>query len=98
MKVTLYDDSDKLIDRRFVKKDEVVECCGMLTMETHLVDVGDPEADHGHLTKLDVSGSYPKYPYPQIKNRLDGRLQRSIQLPYRAALSFLSILVSEQEY
>ncbi|XP_073109206.1 uncharacterized protein [Elaeis guineensis] len=86
--VTLYDDSDTLIDRRFVKKDEVVECGRMLTMETHLVDVGDLEADHGHVTKLDVSGrdkklnEVAKYRDKRIKDILDSRLQRNIQLRY----------------
>lgn len=51
----LYDDSEKLIDSRFLKKDEVVECGGTLTMETHLVDIGDPEANHKPLTNLNIS-------------------------------------------
>nr|XP_029121126.1 uncharacterized protein LOC105047794 isoform X2 [Elaeis guineensis] len=48
--------SEKLIDSRFLKKDEVVECGRTLTMEAHLVDIGDPEANHKPLTNLNISG------------------------------------------
>ncbi|XP_017701605.2 uncharacterized protein LOC103721443 isoform X1 [Phoenix dactylifera] len=54
-KVMLYDDSEKLIDSRFFKKGEVVECGRTLTMEAHLVDIGDPEANHKPLTNLNIS-------------------------------------------
>ncbi|KAJ8494028.1 hypothetical protein OPV22_015749 [Ensete ventricosum] len=40
-KVLLYDDSEKLIDSRFLKKDEVIESGGTLTFEAHLVDIGN---------------------------------------------------------
>ncbi|KAG1367671.1 hypothetical protein COCNU_14G001390 [Cocos nucifera] len=48
--------SEKLIDSRFLKKDEVVESGRTLTMEAHLVDIGDPEANHKPLTNLNISG------------------------------------------
>lgn len=41
--VILYDDCDKVIDRRFLKKDEIVKSGGTLSFETHIVDVGDPD-------------------------------------------------------
>ncbi|URD92845.1 hypothetical protein MUK42_01560 [Musa troglodytarum] len=42
-KVLLYDDSEKIIDSRFLKKDEVIESGGTLTFEAHLVDIGNLE-------------------------------------------------------
>nr|XP_018678649.1 PREDICTED: uncharacterized protein LOC103978434 isoform X3 [Musa acuminata subsp. malaccensis] len=42
-KVLLYDDSEKLIDSRFLKKDEVIGSGGTLTFEAHLVDIGNLE-------------------------------------------------------
>ncbi|KAF9601903.1 hypothetical protein IFM89_023967 [Coptis chinensis] len=39
--VFLYDDSDKLLESRFLKKDEVVRCGETLTFEGYLVDIGN---------------------------------------------------------
>ena len=52
--VALYDDCEKLIVSRFLKKDEVIECGGMLAFETHLVDIGDPEVSHTPSVDLNV--------------------------------------------
>ncbi|XP_049935367.1 uncharacterized protein LOC116260144 [Nymphaea colorata] len=43
-KILLYDDCGKLLDSRFLRKDEIVQCGGSLEFETHLVDVGDPDS------------------------------------------------------
>lgn len=42
----MYDDSEKLIDSRFLKKDEVVESGVTLTFEAHLVDIGNLEREN----------------------------------------------------
>lgn len=39
----MYDDSEKLIDSRFLKNDEVIGSGGTLTFEAHLVDIGSLE-------------------------------------------------------
>ncbi|GAB4857634.1 hypothetical protein Ancab_015540 [Ancistrocladus abbreviatus] len=44
-KVMLYDDSEKLLDCRFLKKDEAVESGETLAFDSYLVDIGDPEED-----------------------------------------------------
>ncbi|WOL01465.1 hypothetical protein Cni_G10181 [Canna indica] len=48
-KILLYDDSEKLIDSRFLKKDDVIKSGGTLTFEAHLVDVGNLEGKNGPL-------------------------------------------------
>ncbi|ONK79321.1 uncharacterized protein A4U43_C01F5180 [Asparagus officinalis] len=53
-KVLLYDDCEKLIDSRFLKKDELVECGGMLVFDSHLVDIGNPE--ECHMPSADLNG------------------------------------------
>ncbi|EPS71014.1 hypothetical protein M569_03743, partial [Genlisea aurea] len=41
-KVMLYDDSDKLLVTRFVKKDDVIKCGEELAFEGYLVDIAEP--------------------------------------------------------
>ncbi|OVA08237.1 protein of unknown function DUF2439 [Macleaya cordata] len=55
-KVMLYDDSGKVIDSRFLKKDEVVRYGETLTFDSYLVDIGDPEGNHETLKVLNVQG------------------------------------------
>lgn len=43
IQILLYDDCGKLLDSRFLKKDEVIETGGTLTFDTHLVDIGELE-------------------------------------------------------
>ncbi|XP_042373710.1 protein ZGRF1-like isoform X2 [Zingiber officinale] len=53
-KVLLYDDCEKLIDSRFLKKGEMIESGGTLTFEAHLVDIGSLEGDKVPITKENV--------------------------------------------
>ncbi|GLU06657.1 hypothetical protein SLE2022_236640 [Rubroshorea leprosula] len=45
-KVILYDDCEKLLECRILRKDEDVTSGETLTFNAYLVDVGDPEGDH----------------------------------------------------
>lgn len=56
LKVMLYDDCEKLLDSRFLKKDEVIKSGEALTFDSYLVDVGDPEGDHKPLSDLNFQG------------------------------------------
>lgn len=40
--IILYDSSKNQIDKRFLKKDEVISSGESLTFDAHLVDIGDP--------------------------------------------------------
>ncbi|KAI9174627.1 hypothetical protein LWI28_020301 [Acer negundo] len=42
-KVKLYDDCEKLLECRILKKDEIISCGETLTFNAYFVDVGDPE-------------------------------------------------------
>ncbi|XP_020691654.1 uncharacterized protein LOC110106204 isoform X3 [Dendrobium catenatum] len=44
--VILYDDCKKLIDKRFLKKDDIVKSGGTLSFETHMVEIGDPDRNN----------------------------------------------------
>ncbi|XP_062146507.1 uncharacterized protein LOC133854358 isoform X3 [Alnus glutinosa] len=59
-KIMLYDDCEKLLECRIVKKDEVVSSGETLTFNASLVDVGDPEGDHKPLSDLNSQGSDKK--------------------------------------
>ncbi|XP_078441917.1 DDE family endonuclease isoform X2 [Wolffia australiana] len=49
-KVLLYDDTQKLLESRMLKKDEIIDAGTTLTFEAHLVDVGDFDKSH-HATQ-----------------------------------------------
>lgn len=51
----LYDDCEKLIDSRFLKKGEMIESGGTLTFEAHLVDIGSLEGDKVPIKKENVT-------------------------------------------
>lgn len=53
----LYDSSKKLLDSRFLKKDEVIGSGESLTFDSYLVDVGEPEGSHKPEIALNVWGS-----------------------------------------
>ncbi|XP_059644411.1 uncharacterized protein LOC132286161 isoform X2 [Cornus florida] len=55
-KIMLYDDCEKLLVSRVVKKDEVVRCGETLTFDPYLVDVGDPEGDQKRIPDLNFQG------------------------------------------
>ncbi|XP_072982480.1 uncharacterized protein [Typha latifolia] len=54
-KVMLYNDSEKLIDSKFLRKDEVIECGGTVALEVHLVDIGNSIEDQKPLKNLNIS-------------------------------------------
>ncbi|XP_072979391.1 uncharacterized protein [Typha angustifolia] len=54
-KVMLYNDSEKLIDSKFLRKDEVIECGGTVALEIHLVDIGNSIEDQKPLKNLNIS-------------------------------------------
>ncbi|GAB2211914.1 hypothetical protein Droror1_Dr00025253 [Drosera rotundifolia] len=51
-KVMLYDDSDKLLESKFLKKDEAVKTGESLAFTSYLVDIGDPEDSHRPLSNF----------------------------------------------
>ncbi|KAJ0961113.1 hypothetical protein J5N97_000928 [Dioscorea zingiberensis] len=54
-KVLLYDDCEKLIDSKFLKNDEVIECGQTVTLESHLVDIGVLEESQIPLADIKVT-------------------------------------------
>jgi hypothetical protein len=56
--VILYDLSKRPLERRFLKKDEVIKAGSLVYFAGHLVDVGEPEGSHQSPVKLSerVSG------------------------------------------
>ncbi|XP_058095861.1 uncharacterized protein LOC131241170 isoform X2 [Magnolia sinica] len=55
-KLMLYDDLGKLLESRFLNKDEVVESGGTLEFDNHLVDIGETERNYKPLTDLNAQG------------------------------------------
>ncbi|CAL5214982.1 unnamed protein product [Lathyrus oleraceus] len=55
--VILYDLSKRPLERRFLKKDEVIEAGSMVYFAGHLVDVGEPEGSHQSPVKLSERGT-----------------------------------------
>lgn len=55
--VILYDLSKRPLERRFLKKDEVIEAGSMVYFAGHLVDVGEPEGSHQPSVKLSERGT-----------------------------------------
>ncbi|TXG50711.1 hypothetical protein EZV62_023235 [Acer yangbiense] len=55
-KVKLYDDCEKLLECRILKKDEIISCGETLTFNAYFVDVGDPEGDHKPIRDLNLQG------------------------------------------
>ncbi|KAH7513704.1 hypothetical protein FEM48_Zijuj11G0009300 [Ziziphus jujuba var. spinosa] len=54
--VMLYDLTRKLIDSRFLKKEELIESGESLAFATHLVDIGEPEVKKEPPDNLNVQG------------------------------------------
>jgi hypothetical protein len=42
IQVRLYDESENLIESKFPSKADLIECGKSFTMDSHLVDIGDP--------------------------------------------------------
>ncbi|KAG6636533.1 uncharacterized protein LOC122281114 [Carya illinoinensis] len=55
-KVMLYDDYEKLLECRLLKKDEVVSCGGSLTFSAYLIDILDAQEGHKPITDLNSQG------------------------------------------
>ncbi|KEH21265.1 hypothetical protein MtrunA17_Chr8g0388581 [Medicago truncatula] len=55
--VILYDLSKRPLERRFLKKDEVIKAGSLVYFAGHLVDVGEPEGSHQSPVKLSELGS-----------------------------------------
>lgn len=51
-KMNLYDECEKLLECRILKKDEVVSCGQSLAFNTYLVDIGDRERDYKPINDL----------------------------------------------
>lgn len=52
----LYDSTRKLLDSRFLKKDEVVKSGESFAFGAHLVDIGEPEEKGKHPVYFNVQG------------------------------------------
>ncbi|CAK9169283.1 unnamed protein product [Ilex paraguariensis] len=55
-KVLLYDDCEKLLESRFVKKEDVIRSGETLEFDAYLVDIGDSHGDHKSIPNLNFQG------------------------------------------
>uniref|UniRef100_A0A2N9H892 5'-3' DNA helicase ZGRF1-like N-terminal domain-containing protein n=1 Tax=Fagus sylvatica TaxID=28930 RepID=A0A2N9H892_FAGSY len=55
--VILFDESRKLLNSRFLKKDEVIRSGESIAFDGHLVEVGELDGDHKPLIDLNVQGN-----------------------------------------
>ncbi|KAJ0047684.1 hypothetical protein Pint_14884 [Pistacia integerrima] len=55
--VMLYDESRKLLNSRFLKKDEKIRSGESIAFNAHLVDIGEPQADHQSHMDLNIQGN-----------------------------------------
>lgn len=53
----LFDASRKLLDSRFLKKDEVIRSGESVAFDGHLVEVGELDGDHKPLMDMNVQGN-----------------------------------------
>ena len=53
----LFDESRKLLNSRFLKKDEVIRSGESIAFDGHLVEVGELDGDHKPLIDLNVQGN-----------------------------------------
>ncbi|GFZ01512.1 hypothetical protein Acr_15g0001210 [Actinidia rufa] len=59
-KIMLYDNCEKLIDSRIVKKDDVVRSGETLAFDAYLVDIGDLDGDHKPIPNVNSQGREKK--------------------------------------
>lgn len=65
----LYDTSRKLIDSRFLKKDEIIQSGGSIALNAHLVDIGETEVKEELLVDLiNIGSSYGAVPKKGIRH------------------------------
>ncbi|XP_074317603.1 uncharacterized protein LOC141653670 [Silene latifolia] len=69
-KVMLYDDCEKLLDSKYLKKDEVVKAGESMAFSSFLVDIGDPENSSSCIL------------LPNRKSESDSRTPEKPQFPY----------------
>ncbi|KAF2298023.1 hypothetical protein GH714_007048 [Hevea brasiliensis] len=55
--IMLYDASRKLLDSRFLKKDEIIRSHESVVFDAHLVDIGEPEQENQLPMDLNVQGN-----------------------------------------
>ncbi|XP_073130637.1 uncharacterized protein [Henckelia pumila] len=86
--VMLYDTNKRLLDSRFLKKNEPINCGESLAFEGHLVEIGEQE-DH----KLPINLTPPGKIHKLVgKNTSDSRVEMSCNEKFHAAREILSIL------
>jgi hypothetical protein len=57
VQVLLYDASRKLLDSRFLKKDEVIKSGESIAFDGHLIEIGEHEGNHEPLMDLNIQGN-----------------------------------------
>lgn len=88
----LYDDCEKLLECRIVKKDEVVSSGETLTFNASLVDVGDPEGHHKPLSDLNSQGNDKKI--TEKPSLLQRQKFRNHSVSFGIAITISSLRVS----
>ncbi|XP_040986379.1 uncharacterized protein LOC121234499 [Juglans microcarpa x Juglans regia] len=68
-KVMLYDDYEKLLECRLLKKDEVVSCGESLTFSAYLIDILDAQEGHKPITDLNSQGRNMNTGKPSLMHR-----------------------------
>lgn len=53
----LYDASKRQLDRRFLKKNEIISSGESISFDAHLVDIGEPEGENQLLPDLNIQGN-----------------------------------------
>ncbi|KAA8520983.1 hypothetical protein F0562_011656 [Nyssa sinensis] len=97
-KIMLYDDCEKLLDSRFVKKDDVVRSGETLAFNAYLVDIGDPEGDHKPISDFNFQGrekkitdkAGPLHAQKSTNNSTSGEDRKTNSRKNKAPLSNLS--------
>ncbi|MBA0798175.1 hypothetical protein Gohar_008791 [Gossypium harknessii] len=72
----LYDGSKKLINTRFLNKDEVIQSGESITFDAHLVNIGEAEGNHPGLMDSDAQVSnYNAAGKTEMIHRVQNRLK-----------------------
>lgn len=70
VQVMLYDECDKLLECRLLKKDEIVTSGETLTFNGYLIDIGDPEEGNNSISDSNVDRTHKNI--ARRPNRLNG--------------------------
>lgn len=93
----LYDDYEKLLECRLLKKDEVVSCGESLTFSAYLIDILDAQEGHKPITDLNSQGRNMKITgEPSLMHRQKFR-NRSVSSGITLNLFFKVAYVFAQE-